>query len=771
MQDMIIADGLYLVHKNITKTSTKINTQVQTDHIVLIDCSGSMYNELPQIRQQLKNKLPMMLKPEDTVSIIWFSSRNQYGVVVEAVAMRTAVDLSGVHRAIDNFLKPIGMTGFVDPLEEVGRLIGRIQKPGRAINLFFMSDGHDNQWRQNEIIAAVEKLKPIVSSAAVVEYGYYCNRPLMVKMSEQLGASEILAENFMQYEPIFETAMTKKITGAKKVEVHLSTKPLHGFAFAVGDGEILSFGVDEHNTVLVPEGIGEVYWLSEIPATTEVCITESLGFYQQPLYASLVPLTQRMLSNDIFRVLKALGDVRLIRQFGNCFGKQAYSEFQSAAAECVFDLKQRLVDGYNSDEVPAEDAYTVLDLLHLLASDEGNLFYPSHESFSYERIGRKAIETDRVLSETETQRVGDIAARLGQTRDPAEIARLQVELSAMVEDRHSLRFLADNPDAGYPVSSLVLNEDRPNVSAHVTIPGTIDLSEALVTDGNLDLSRVPDEFPTHIHRNYTIIRDGIRNVNVLPVSLTEQTHRILVDNGVLSSTAPWVADHIYEIDLTKLPLINRKMVKSVSAKELFEKQYELLRAKAAQKVFNHHFDQNFPSQASKGFADKYGSDVAVWLNGLGIKDYGYSPKVELAEVTESYYGKELSVAIAGLSSLPGVKAVLDKIAAGKKLSAREILLNHPIKEVNDFMTSAGYVSLTEAARNDLLKVWLTNRKRDTIAVSRRLMREIAQIKFSVVIGQVWFQEFASLDENTLVMKFDGADVPCSVNLNEIEIKV
>src|SRR3954471_11865640 len=118
MVNLSIGDGLYLLNKSIPPAATPIQTEIPTDHIVVIDCSGSMSYELPKIRQQLKNKLSMMLKEDDTVTIVWFSGKTQFGIVVEAVALRNAVDLTGVHRAIDNYLKPIGLTGFVEPLQE-----------------------------------------------------------------------------------------------------------------------------------------------------------------------------------------------------------------------------------------------------------------------------------------------------------------------------------------------------------------------------------------------------------------------------------------------------------------------------------------------------------------------------------------------------------------------------------------------------------------------------------------------------------------------------
>jgi hypothetical protein len=788
MQNLSIAEGLYLLHKPVSKTVAPVVTDIPTDHILCIDCSGSMSYELPKIRQQLKNKLSMMLKESDTVSIVWFSGKTQFGIVVENVPLHNAVDLTGVQRAIDNYLKPIGLTGFVEPLQEVEKLIGRVQKPGRATNLFFMSDGYDNQWSKEQILAAVDKLAPLVSSAAIVEYGWYCNRPLMVQMSERLGANEVFAENFPQYEPIFETAITKKIAGVKKVDVDI-TQAIHGFVFAIHDGEILTFSA-EGRKVSVPEGLDMIYWFAELPTSanfitmTEInhpnCKPTTKAEILRALYASLIPLTQRMLSNDIFRVLKATGDVRLIREFSSCFGKQEYSEFQAHATECVSDETKRLVDGFNPDEVPAEDAYTIIDLLYELSGDEGNLFYPNHPAFDYHRTGRKAVESERMLTEAEIGRLSEIASEIGKTRDPARIKALQAELSSFTEQKDGLKFTPEDQDAGYPVSNLVFNEDRPNVSAQVRIPGTVDLEGLARKNAHAQGAEwchdVPDLFPTSIVRNYTIIRDGIRNVKVLPVSLTEKSYNVLRDAGDFlhdpMGTGSWVEGHIYEIDLMKLPLINRTMVKDVSANDLFQKQWDLVNAKAKQKVFNYFFDEYFPPESAKGIADKYGVEAAAWLSELGVKDYGFSPKVTLAEATEAYVGKELAVSISGMSSLPSVKSVLDKLNAKKKLTTREIALCPAIAEVRGFIDGPTNKNVDEKTRNELLHVWLTSRKLDTITLCRKLMREIAQIKFSVIVGQVWFVDLGGdLNNNSLIMNFDGVLTECTANLREIEIKV
>ena len=56
-----------LISVKVPKSETATVESV-TNHILVIDCSGSMYYDLPKIRQQLKNKLPSMVKESDTVS-------------------------------------------------------------------------------------------------------------------------------------------------------------------------------------------------------------------------------------------------------------------------------------------------------------------------------------------------------------------------------------------------------------------------------------------------------------------------------------------------------------------------------------------------------------------------------------------------------------------------------------------------------------------------------------------------------------------------------
>lgn len=262
-----ISDSLYLVCNQVSKSEPVKLVEVPTNHVVIIDCSGSMSYDLPNIRAQLKQKLPKLLRAKDTISIIWFSGRNQCGILFEAEPVATLVDLKTVENAIDRWLRPICLTGFKEPLELAATLVAKLKTtiPGNVSSLFFMSDGCDNQWSRAEIIAAVGKtMKAGFSSATFVEYGYYADRPTLTQMAQTAGGALIFAEDFPRYAPSFEAVMQKKVSGAPKINVKISGEVIGGFAFAMIDGDLLTFSLDS-DAVQVPEDLSEIWYVSSSP--------------------------------------------------------------------------------------------------------------------------------------------------------------------------------------------------------------------------------------------------------------------------------------------------------------------------------------------------------------------------------------------------------------------------------------------------------------------------------------------------------------------------
>lgn len=775
-----VADKLYLVEHQVSKSGPPAKpVEVPTNHIAVIDCSGSMFSDLPRIREQLKGRLPKLLKEKDTISIVWFSGRGQFGTLIEGEPVATLADLKDVNAQIDRWIKSIGLTGFKEPLEEVSKLVTRVGKktPGSVFSLFFMSDGCDNQWSRADILKAVEQAAGGLSSAAFVEYGYYADRPLLTAMAEKAGGQLIFAQDFDTYAPTFEAVLQRKLTGAPKVEVKIPGDTIGGFAFSMAEGELTTYSV-EKGSINVPEDTTSVWYLSPTTVGSSTDLTSNSNRAADPssigdksgvdaAYAAVSLFSVRMQPNVVLPLLKALGDVKLIEQFGGCFGKQKYSEFMDTAKVAAFGTG-RFEKGWDPNKVPKDDAFTVLDLLRLLSSDDENKLLLDHPEFKYSRIGRGRIDASEVLTAEEQAEIAKLTADLAKTKDSKKATEMANRIAAIANKEAGLKFAAkDVKDTGYGISNLTFNEERPNCSVLVRKEGTVDISGKIASAPAG--SKLPTNFETFVFRNYAIIKDGLVNVEKLPVKISSATMTKLKAEGVIDRMTPMTDMTDVVLDLKSLPVINRKMVQAASAKVLFEKEYELCKARAAQKVYNTYKKDHFPRK-SEGFEVLYGKDATTWLKDQGFTDYsGFSPKSVQAEATDFYMGKELHVGLKGLSSLPSLKEVKEKMAKNAKLTPSAALMKPYVDEVEGFLASDIYKKAADQPK--VFEAWLDGQQKAATKTVRGLLFDMAQIKFSVIVGQVWFSEFKSLDENTLKITVDGQEIDGKVEMKAVEIKI
>ena len=493
-------------------------------------------------------------------------------------------------------------------------------------------------------------------------------------------------------------------------------------------------------------------------------------------YAAASLFSTRMKPETVYPILKALGDVALIERMGSCYGKQKYSEFMDAAKAAVFDSKLRLTKGYNPALVPADDAFTVLDLLQLLNAEDGNEVLLNHPEFKYQRIGRGRVDASANLTADEQAEIDKLTAEMGKTKDAKKIGELAQKIAAVTAGKQdALKFVETAADAskGYAISNLTYNEEKPNISILIRKEGTVDLTSRL--PGTEQHPKVPRTFPTFIFRNYAIVKDGLVNVSKLPAKLTKATYDKIKDNveHKVESVFGEPSDPSHRItvvlDLGALPIINRKMVKACSAKSLFEMEWALTKARAAQKVYNSVKKEKFP-RVSEGFAAMYGDEAALWLKEQGFTDYsGFGPKQVQAEARDFYMAKELSITIKGFSSIPSLNEFKKQAAKGK-LTASALLMYPAFKDVENFLASPVYTSAKN--QDKLFATWLDGQFKATQAEVRKLIGEMARTRFSIVVGQTWPSEFKSVDESTLTLTAsDGTVLTCELRTREVKVEI
>jgi uncharacterized protein YegL len=754
-----IKDGLFLVNQNIKPEAQKEKVvDVNTQHIFVIDCSGSMSGELSTIRKDLYNKITTLLKPGDSVTIIWFSGRNEFGVLIEDYNIKGAISFEKLRELINKYLTPQGLTAFVQPLKEVKKVVERVGKanPNMLHSMFFLTDGCDNQYSKKEIIEAVGTLKDCLNGATFVEYGWYCNKELLNQMAIEVGGIHTFSENFQDYEPYLTKQFTNDNKGKRKY-VELSFNPQFDIAFNIQDGDVVSYKPNEKNEILlnVDKEVNVFYFTNKEPKNgsyigdyTYVSKNYLQGNYKndtiiQGLYASLFAFSRMSDYNMVSEILKTLGDAYLIKIKSNTFGTQKINELEAKFLEAINDGEKRFIEGYNPNLEPAEDAYCVMDMLDDLMMDDDNFWYPQHEAFKYKRIGSKAVSKAGKISDEDKKKLELLLSegKLGELTDAIEEAKNKAG--------EELEFHYENNLQPSPISDLVWNETRANLSVLVYYKGHVVIPTDKAKEYNL-----PEKFNTQIFRNYTIIKDGIIHTYRLPVSLSENTFNKLQSQGLLKGET-FEKGKIYVLDFSELPVINRQMVKTLSAKELFENQWKLVNLQAKNTVFN-HYKKRYLQGLSKDFIELYGKEATEWLKSVGITSSGFNPPKTLEKQNEEISVNVLEIKMDKLT-LPTAKkdfeSIEKKVESGAPLTPREALLEGPIKEFKAFESM-----LKGTTDTKILESWLSEKSKNFRAEKTKLMSDISKAKFLTIVGKNWFKEFNSRNENEMTLNLDSKDI-------------
>lgn len=755
-----VKDGLWLVAQRPEQQKIVAKpVEVNTHHIFIIDCSGSMYGALGEIRRDMCNKLSTLLKPGDSVTLMWFSSRREYGVILEDYRINGAVNIEKARQLVNQHLVARGLTAFVDPLVEAEKLIGRVNVNNKEMlhSLFFLTDGCDNQYSKGEILKAVSVLKDKVNSATMVEYGWYCNRKLMADMAAEFGGTHQFSKDFQDYEPIVNRQFTQRTT-IKRSYMGLSMATAEETAFTMVDGTInvhkiekggVYTPVDDATVLFYFTNNGPVKEAKEYDVPANQLPIEIVG----GLYASM-NIASKMLDVDkVADVMKYVGDARLISKSANTFGTQKITELEAEFEQAALNEGLRYSLGYDPKLAPAEDAFCFFDMLNMLMNDDQNKWYPRHEWFQYERTGKKMVSADENFSETEKKKIAEATAS-GSVK---QLNETMAEIMAGKVEELEFHFSEENPGSSF--SNMVWNSTRANLSVQVTYKGYVEVPA--------NKFNIPTKFETMIVRNYTLVKDGIIHTYVLPVSLSEETFYAFQKAGMLQGEK-YEMNKIYKLDFSNLPVINRMMVKvKPSAKELCAKTYELTKTQGYNAVMT-YFKKKHDVFKTKGFAELYGADGAEWLKELGLMPYGYTPKKVAEKTGEEQNVPALDVKILK-ASLPSGKAEIEKVIAkmekGVALSQRERWFEEAIKDYNEF------TRLTKGASDKIIVEWINDKSKMTDRVRRTLISETAKVKFMIVVGKLWFSEFKSRAEKAVTLSFDGQDYNFEIDDSEETIKL
>lgn len=735
LQHVQIRKDLFLVqHTRVKAKKAAAAVPAPRNWILLFDRSGSMWGVLDGLVQDIK-ALARTMNPGDTVSLGWFSGYGEHNFIVKGFKISGDADYAALDKMLDRHAQTVGLTCFSEILADTKQVVEDLSVFSNSYSLIFFSDGYPTVGGNREIetvLKTMEELRADVTTALLVGYGNYYNKQLMTDMSEKLGAALTHSENLKEFRVAADCFLKDSKGAGKRVKIELDDVPYakgaskYAAAFSVTGETVTLLAQDEGNVVYAAEtdaAVDRVYVLSSVrpKGSEEVSLSEkdvrsgASGHESlvQGLYAAAYVLCQTGKTDQAMEALATVGDAYLIDALTNAYTPAEYGVAEKKVVRALAESAGRYVKGYKKNYLPPADAFCLLDVLDVLLDDPQAAFYPYSKSFDYKRIGVKAE----------------------------------------VSDPNTPKFRAED-NARVPISSLVWNSSMLNLSVAAKIHGKIGLV------GDASKHGFSQEYPTWVHRNYALVKDGFLNVKVLPVSLSEGSFNELQAHGVIDDGETFGGESaIYDLHLDRVPVINRAMAEgrtsATALAKLVASEYEL---KGKLKALKYFKDELVGDETEKVgvFAALNDAQIA-FLEANFIGKNGFSPKVEKGEATDFYYAKEFDIKVKGLSSFPKVADVQKKVKDGKKLTVSDTYVNAGIQE----WEKSGMAK----QKKEVALAWLTGRIADLLKDQRAISRQIQEVKFAVLLAKKWFDEFQTREENTLSL----GDLTFTFALREVKV--
>jgi len=437
---------------------------------------------------------------------------------------------------------------------------------------------------------------------------------------------------------------------------------------------------NDETFINIPNHIEKVWQVDEKPFHFETDERDKHSDLVKQVYLTMLYALHTKSKNMMEYCVNILGDVHISKLYSTCFSKQDYSNLTQHITNCVKNPSDfAFLKGVDLNYKPNHN-FNVIELLNLLSEDEKARFYPYR--VDYNRISREVKKEKTFFP---------------------------------------------NRDVGVRFT-LVSNQSRANLSFGCQVYGH-------QIDENDEIS------PVTAYRNYTVLKDGIKNLTILPFTFSQETFtRLQKENCIssITSSTPYEKGTIYNIDLTDLPVVNRQMVSSpISSVEFCRKHIDLFKTKASLKYLK--YLKKMVEKEDEKDDDKKEEK----------KEEREYAKKDPNIVRDFYTANELQVKISKCSTVPTINdKLLEKLSKGSKLTLSESVL------IDLHSQYSQYSQLDEK------KNWIDNSIKDYKQKQTDLTSTLEQAKIALLIGGVWFSD-CSFDTKTF--KVDEFEVTVEMN--------
>jgi hypothetical protein len=356
------------------------------------------------------------------------------------------------------------------------------------------------------------------------------------------------------------------------------------------------------------------------------------------LYAYAKELYYNKEQHKTIDILALTGDKFLIDKATSAFTRDERAEVVDLLNKAFLVNKTRMQEGeVEPSYVPKADTYNVIDFLGELTRVPCT-YIPVE---NYNRIGKKVVDEFNLFR-----------------KNP------EIQPSSHMEE-------------------LVFNEKKLNVSIRYLIHGFVDINPRQASKVGLETS-----YPTKMYRMQTIIKDGTLNIPQINVKISDSDLCFLSDEAKKMFNSYNKEKDYYVIDLTKLPITNRKY-SDMTIEEVLNSTKALVMWKSKLKAIK--------TLIEKDDSIKYyeNSNTCIEFTPEQIevlKEHGLNNKLEYIGVANKtvknedgdfYEARQIEFAIKGCSSIPKITDSIKKKENGKKLNIMDEIINTTIEDLKD----------------------------------------------------------------------------------------
>lgn len=622
-------------------------TEPRIHRIGIIDRSGSMSSErkLDQACDRA-TEFPKTLKSGDLFSLYWFSGRGQYAPIV--IGAQPSADISKI---VDRYRYTVGLTVFSEVLSSVISAVKDHKNLVDQTVIDLLTDGSavPETWSVEEeekrAIDIVHSLRDDVSAVNTIGFGSYYNGEFLRKLSAQSEGGEFVHTSKMdEFKTVFEqnTASARSLVPRRFAVEALGSKILH-----VGSDSMTT--ADDQMTMHRLAASKNTFYIVLSKTTKDITINQGDGNVD-------------VLVKDIKKLDKDDDDTVKTKFFFAYANSLYYEGDRRKALDIMVNnardkyISDLMINAFTPDEIgitqaelrraalheyarykqrktppgylPARNALCVMDVFALLFDTIEPAFYlPYSERVpKYKRSGRKAESSEN---------------------------RFEIDFTNEIRS---------------PVSDIVWNSERPNMSVLFRTPGHVRLNP--LSAKNADL---PDVVPSYIWRNHSFVVDGAINVSLAEFLVPKTVFRRMVDKKVPMTDlgAETVEDQTVEyqrvlINFEKLPVLNRGYAEADPDPDtIMRLVWRSVELDCQMKVIKHFFEElrkkSVEAKADGAFSG-YNADQIRVLEEHGIrKDGSYGgilPKVAKTEESDFYEARAVEFSIAGFKTLPSINDFL-----------------------------------------------------------------------------------------------------------------